>query len=386
MQNDENVENIEIIQNTKILEEYRDRCYVCNILCQKSCDFYGKLKLLISLPLIILSSIMTILNSSELNRENTILEKTRGIQIANIILNTFTIFLISLNNTFKLSEKQSNFRVLSVKFNKLCHIIEDNLYYSVNTISPKSVFELIIEYDNLNEALEYSFPEHIKTKVKNIYKNTRTLPNILNCETDFTNKLDVNISPKIQTDIKTISPTKITKKTYNEKKNMSIDSKNLSMDEKNYKNISIDTNNINIVSCNTNDANSNKQISGEVNKKKISKYHLSIDDTNKSPYLNHQNDNEKIFDMKYETPFVKHPYKKFIFSRNSTSFKEVYNENISPSFQSTTSNVPSVPEIFDVEKNTNNSMYDFVDISTHDLSTQIEETSIDKEEKDESSI
>lgn len=174
-----------ILQNTKILEEYRDRCYVNNVLCQKSCDFYGKIKLLISIPLILLSSLMTILNSSELNSTEIDYNFQKGIKVLNIILNAFTVVLISLTNTLKISEKQSNFRNLAIKYNKLCHVIEDNLIYSVDNISHKSIFELITEYDNLNEALEYSFPEHIKNRVKAIYKNKRTLPNILNCETDF---------------------------------------------------------------------------------------------------------------------------------------------------------------------------------------------------------
>ena len=177
---------VNVLQNTRILEEYRDRCYVNNILCQQACDYYGKIKILISIPLIILSSVMTILNSSELNSSvDDKGEMKKGIQILNIILNAFTIILLSLSTTLKISEKQSNFRTLSVKYNKLCHVLEDNLVYCSDKISHNTIFELVVEYDNLNESQEYSFPEHIKMRVKNMYKNKKTLPNILNCETDF---------------------------------------------------------------------------------------------------------------------------------------------------------------------------------------------------------
>lgn len=174
-----------ILKNTRILEEYRDKCYVNNVLCQKSSEYYGRLKMLISIPLIILSSIMTVMNSAELNSSSIDIYYMRIVKILNIILNSFTVLLISFNNTFKISEKHNQFRILSIKYIKLCHVLEDNLVYSINQISHNTIFELVVEYDNLNESLEYSFPDHIKRAVKKMYKNKKTLPNILNCETDF---------------------------------------------------------------------------------------------------------------------------------------------------------------------------------------------------------
>lgn len=174
-----------VLKNTKILEEYRDKCYVNNVLCQRSSEYYGRLKMLISIPLIVCSCIMTVMNSTELNSSNLNTNFMRIVKILNIILNSLTVLLISFNNTFKISEKHNQFRILSIKYIKLCHVLEDNLVYSINNISHQNIFELVVEYDNLNESLEYSFPDHIKRAVKKLYVNKKTLPNILNCETDF---------------------------------------------------------------------------------------------------------------------------------------------------------------------------------------------------------
>ena len=50
------------------------------------------------------------------------------------------------------------------------------------------VRQIIADYDNLHENLEFSYPIHIKNKIKNKYYGKRTLPNILNCEIDFNEK------------------------------------------------------------------------------------------------------------------------------------------------------------------------------------------------------
>ena len=48
------------------------------------------------------------------------------------------------------------------------------------------VSEVIKKYDDIVESNEYPFPRHIKNKVRNTYKEKRTLPAVLNCVgTDF---------------------------------------------------------------------------------------------------------------------------------------------------------------------------------------------------------
>jgi hypothetical protein len=171
----------------KLLESYRDKCYVNNVLCQKTSDYYNKIKAVISLPLILSSSVMTILNSSDID--------TGDMKIANVILNGTTALLLSLTSNFKIAEKTTAFKSMAVKYMKLTHNIEDKLLYNYDSITKEIVNDIIKEYDNLNESLEYSFPEHIKNKVKEQYRGTKSLPNILNCEGEFSSS---NNSPIIR--------------------------------------------------------------------------------------------------------------------------------------------------------------------------------------------
>lgn len=170
--------NANTVHYIRVLEGYRDKCYVCNVLCQKSFEFYSKIKSILSFPILLSSSLLTILNSGDfMNITN--------MKISNITLNCCNVIFITIINNFKIAEKQSNFKLLSGKYMKLCHVIEDILLYNVSDITHHSINEVTREYDNLTELLEYPYPEHIKNKVKKMYKSKKVLPNILNCDTDF---------------------------------------------------------------------------------------------------------------------------------------------------------------------------------------------------------
>lgn len=162
-----------------LLQNYRDMSYVSNILSEQSSDYYLRLKNIISFPLIISSSALTILNSSSFSSDD--------MKIPNIIINACTSLLLSFMNNFKFIEKANNFKSVSIKFNKLTHSIETKMTNDMNNITTNDISNIINEYDNLNEQLDFSYPNHIKTKIKNIYKTHRKLPAILNCEENFIN-------------------------------------------------------------------------------------------------------------------------------------------------------------------------------------------------------
>ena len=166
-----------MINKIEVLEQYRDKSYINNILCQLSSEYYGKIKNTVSIPLILTSSVMTVLNASNIGQDE--------LKYVNVILNSATALILALTNNFKIPEKQSLFRELAIKFNKLTHKIEDMLMYNIDDIIQEDIKDIITEYDNINESMIYPVPNYIKTKVKNSYKGKRTLPNILNCETTF---------------------------------------------------------------------------------------------------------------------------------------------------------------------------------------------------------
>ena len=57
-------------QQKKLLIDYQDRAFVNSILCENSSSYYSFLKNLFNVPLILCSSIMSIVNSSDITTDN----------------------------------------------------------------------------------------------------------------------------------------------------------------------------------------------------------------------------------------------------------------------------------------------------------------------------
>ena len=164
-------------QNIKTLQDYRDKSYVLSILYERHSGFYNFIKNIINIPLILISSSMSIINSNFEPQE---------LKIINIIVNCIVALLLSMMNNFKIDIKAQTFHNLSMKMNRLCHKIENELTDNIDDISPDAIVNYINEYDNLNETLEFGLIDYINNKVKLIYKDIKTLPNCLNCTSTFT--------------------------------------------------------------------------------------------------------------------------------------------------------------------------------------------------------
>ena len=173
----------------RLLQEYRDKCFVYNILCEKSYEYYSKLKSVVSIPLIVSSSIMTIMNSGTFDPET--------MQVPNIAINAITAFFISIMNQFKLSEKASSFRNLSLRYMQLLHYIEDKLNTEGNGIDAQDFRDIIKSYDDLASQNEFLIPNHIKNKVRKVYTGHKYLPNILNCQTDFVQLQETRVEQSV---------------------------------------------------------------------------------------------------------------------------------------------------------------------------------------------
>ena len=167
----------------KLLEDYRDKSYIIAIMCSQSQEHFSFLRSMVNLPLILSSSVMTVLNSMS--------DNSNEMKYANIVLNTWTSLILSIIGNFKLTEQDTNFRSLSTKFNKLCHKIEDFLSIDLESTKIEDIRAIINEYDSLNESLDFPFPNFIKNRIKKVYSGKKTLPNILNCELSFV-KVDEN--------------------------------------------------------------------------------------------------------------------------------------------------------------------------------------------------
>ena len=165
-------------EHVKLLESYGDKAYITSILCAQSSEHFEFLRSIINIPLILSSSVMTVMNS--MNESNS-----NEIKISNIVLNTWTNLILSLVGNFKLTEQATNFKQIDIKMNKLTHKIVDFLSIDLESTKIEDIRAIINEYDSLNESLDFPFPNFIKNRVKKVYKDKRTLPNALNCELSF---------------------------------------------------------------------------------------------------------------------------------------------------------------------------------------------------------
>jgi len=163
--------------HVKLLESYRDKAYITSILCAQSSEHFSFLRSMVNLPLIISSSVMTVLNSMS--------DNSNEMKYANIVLNTWTSLILSIIGNFKLTEQATNFKQIEIKMNKLTHKIEDFLSIDLESTKIEDIRAIINEYDSLNESLDFTYPNFIKNRVKKVYSGKKTLPNILNCEISF---------------------------------------------------------------------------------------------------------------------------------------------------------------------------------------------------------
>lgn len=162
-----------------LINEYYDKSFISSLLCELSYGFYSFLYQLIIFPTILSSSILTVLNSSEIDKDI--------IKIINIIVNGINTILLAINSNFKLNDRYNHFRTMKIKFNALNHRIETDKNKKIN--DPNYIInidDIIVSFDSLYNDLVYQFPTHIKNKVIKKYGTKRKLPNSLAVDVECT--------------------------------------------------------------------------------------------------------------------------------------------------------------------------------------------------------
>ncbi len=158
-----------------LINEYYDKSFISSLLCELSYGFYSFLYQCIIFPTILSSSILTVLNSSEIDKD--------VIKIINIVVNGINTILLAINSNFKLNDRYNHFRSMKIKFNALNHRIETDKNKKLN--DPNYVInvdDIINTFDALYNDLVYQFPTHIKDKIIKKYGNIKKLPNSLAVE------------------------------------------------------------------------------------------------------------------------------------------------------------------------------------------------------------
>lgn len=174
----------------RALDDHLDKCFVYSILLNQSHSYYNKLKTLFKIPLILTSSVMSVVNA---NIGGT---NDEALKIVNITFNILTAIILGLTATLKFEEKYQNFISTEKKFLKLYAKIEEKLLHEDEVIQKEFVRDIINEYENIVENLDYDIPSHISKRVRDTYKGKKTLPVFINdCkkEESYRNPVCMNI-------------------------------------------------------------------------------------------------------------------------------------------------------------------------------------------------
>jgi hypothetical protein len=163
-----------------LLKNYYDMTFIYSVLSDLSFNFYSNIYNISLLPTILGSSILTILNSSNINDDY--------LKIINITINGLNTVVLALVNSYKINERISTFKNMKTKFTKLNHQLE-SLINSNNKDNDINV--IITEYDRLTDELIFQFPNHIKKKVIKKYGGSRKLPNSLDVELNISQIVNI---------------------------------------------------------------------------------------------------------------------------------------------------------------------------------------------------
>ena len=157
---------------TEKLQKLLDKAECMVLLTSSACNYWSYIKFLFSIPLVLTSSAMCIINS--------ISEDANMMKIPNIVVNAVSVLIVSLNNNIKASEKCDAYRKLSQQFMNLSQEIEQ--YDDENAITKEKFEVLMIKYDNLiNDCAFEDIPNRYKLLAsRSFYSNNRAVPIQLN--------------------------------------------------------------------------------------------------------------------------------------------------------------------------------------------------------------
>ena len=158
------------MDNNIRIQQLLDKCEAMSILTSRANEYWGLIKTIFQIPLILTGSVMCILNSFDDG-------KTADMKIPNVIVNGFSVLLISYQNQLKVVEKVETFKSLSNNFLLLAHQIEG---LEPDEIDRNMVNNLTDKYDTFVMGCEFrDIPKRYKLEVRKIMKG-KTLPLQLN--------------------------------------------------------------------------------------------------------------------------------------------------------------------------------------------------------------
>ena len=171
MERSNSFDNIAILNSKarRNKEMIKDRTEVASILCSRSSIYYSRLKHMLIIPNLIISSCSAIINNQIFEYET--------LKIYNTVVNSITVLLLGLVTTLKVSENADIFRNTATQLTKILHEIESR--EGSETITTEFITQSTEKYDVLMSTLPH-FPNHVKNNVRNEFGTKKWLPLVIN--------------------------------------------------------------------------------------------------------------------------------------------------------------------------------------------------------------
>lgn len=155
---------------TKSIETYKDYSYVMYVMCYKSSLFYSTIKNVINIPIIICTTALSILSSSDFKSINNI-EKQDIIRSFSIGFNLLIALSIAILNVYKIAEKEFFFNSHASSFMKINNNIEVDLAKNKTTLTKIDILKIINDYNFLCESMTFHIPPYIRRSTFKKYHN-----------------------------------------------------------------------------------------------------------------------------------------------------------------------------------------------------------------------
>ena len=136
-----------------------DRCEAMSLLCIKASYHWSMIKFILSIPVILINSILCILNSLD--------DKSFDLKIPNVVINGISVLIMSITQNLKSAEKTEIFKSTSNSFLLLTHEIE-----SYEDIDNEKINILQEKYDSIITSVPFEeIPNKIKLEIAVSFKN-----------------------------------------------------------------------------------------------------------------------------------------------------------------------------------------------------------------------
>lgn len=145
----------------KSIETYKDYSFVMYVMCYNSSLFYSTIKNVINIPIIICTTALSILSSSDFKSINNT-EKQDIIRYFSIGFNLLIALSIAILNVYKITEKEFFFNSHASSFMKINNNIELDLAKNKTTLVKIDILKIINDYNFLCENMAFHIPPYIR--------------------------------------------------------------------------------------------------------------------------------------------------------------------------------------------------------------------------------